>query len=104
MVEIELDAFSGRPNPRWPLDDAQAAELLALLADLPAAAPRPHADLGYRGFLVHRGGALAPIRVGAGTVEIDGASHADRRAAEAWLLRNARALGWAAVVEGVVPP
>mgnify|MGYP000184426915 CR=1 FL=1 len=26
MVEIELDAFSGRPNPRWPLDDAQAAD------------------------------------------------------------------------------
>ena len=104
MVQIELDAFSGRPNPRWALDDAQAAELLALLADLPAATPRPRAALGYRGFLVHRGGALAPIRVGAGTVEIDGTSHADRHGAEAWLLRNARARGWAAAVEGVVPP
>lgn len=101
MVEIELDALSGQPNPRWTLDAAQATELLALLAGLPTAAAQPHFELGYRGFLVHRGGATPPVRVVAGQVEIDGETRADRRGAEAWLLHSARAHGWAAVVEGV---
>lgn len=105
-VQIELDALSGRPNPTWQLDAVQASELLALLADLPAAAPRPPAGLGYRGFLVHQGAlggaAAAPlVRVFAGGVEIDAKPYLDLRGAEAWLLRNARAMGWAAVVDGI---
>ena len=107
-VQIELDALSGRPNPTWRLDASQALELLALLADLPAAASRPPAGLGYRGFLVHQGVArdaapALPVRVFAGGVEIDAKPHLDLRGAEAWLLRNARAMGWAAVVDGISP-
>lgn len=105
-VQIELDALSGRPNPIWQLDVNQANELLALLANLPAAAPRPLAGMGYRGFLVHQGAAgsavaAPPLRVFAGGVEIDAQPYLDLRGAEAWLLRNARAMGWAAVVEGI---
>jgi hypothetical protein len=50
---VELDAFSGRPNPRWELDDAGSERLRALIARLSAAsgAPAEPAGLGYRGFI-----------------------------------------------------
>jgi hypothetical protein len=49
---VELDIFSGRPNPRWELDEQTYKELLRLQSRLkPArqAAPEPP-GLGYRGF------------------------------------------------------
>lgn len=52
-IEVELDIFSGRPNPRWTLSDAAAREFTDRLAALPAAAPETLAgNLGYRGFVV----------------------------------------------------
>ena len=53
MLLIELDAFSGRPNPRWELDYADSNTLRALIAGLPASseAPAEPAGLGYRGFI-----------------------------------------------------
>lgn len=49
---VELDVFSGRPNPRWRLDERNHRQFLKLLGALsPAAvAPDPPA-LGYRGFV-----------------------------------------------------
>jgi hypothetical protein len=49
---VELDIFSGRPNPRWQLDERTSRELRELLRRLrrsvgPAIEP---AGLGYRGF------------------------------------------------------
>lgn len=50
---VELDAFSGRPNPRWTLTETEAAELRRLITGL---APAPGGGsfsppgLGYRGF------------------------------------------------------
>ena len=105
MLKIELDVFSGRPNPTWQLDDAQAIELLALMADLPIVTQRQTGQLGYRGFLVYRpgpGGAVAaPVRVYAGTVEIDSQPFADVHGAEAWLMRCARANGSAAILDSI---
>ena len=49
---VELDIFSGRPNPRWELDEPDAGELQRLQSSLPASggtAPEPP-PLGYRGF------------------------------------------------------
>jgi hypothetical protein len=52
-VLVELDVFSGRPNPRWELDDRASQELRQLQSRLTkareAAAEPP--GLGYRGFL-----------------------------------------------------
>ena len=51
VVLVELDVFSGRPNPRWELDEPTTAELQRILSGLsPAtnAAPEPP-GLGYRG-------------------------------------------------------
>jgi hypothetical protein len=49
---VELDAFSGRPNPRWQLDERDRQELLRLqgqLTETSGVPPAPPA-LGYRGF------------------------------------------------------
>jgi hypothetical protein len=49
---VELEVFSGRPNPRWELDEKNAATLTRLEASLRAAdrAPPAAPGLGYRGF------------------------------------------------------
>ena len=51
-ITVEVDLFSGRPNPRWPLTEAEARDLAALLAGRSdsSSAPPP---LGYRGFVIH---------------------------------------------------
>ena len=52
-VEVELDIFSGMPNPTWVLTDAEADSFVKQLA---AAPPGPATELsgnlGYRGFIV----------------------------------------------------
>jgi hypothetical protein len=50
---IELDDFSGRPNPRWELDEQSAAALRAREARLTTSdvAPPESPGLGYRGFV-----------------------------------------------------
>jgi hypothetical protein len=49
---VELDIFSGRPNPGWELDEQAVDELRSLHAALPASAEQVPAPpgLGYRGF------------------------------------------------------
>jgi hypothetical protein len=52
-VAVELDVFSGMPNPSWTLSDEAAAELSQRVAALPAGAPAALSSaLGYRGFIV----------------------------------------------------
>ena len=51
---VELDVFSGRPNPRWELDEQRSHELRQLerrLTPAGQAAPEPP-GLGYRGFVL----------------------------------------------------
>lgn len=55
-MRVELDIYSGRPNPAWTLTAEQEGDFRGLLARLraagfaPAGVPTP--DLGYRGLLV----------------------------------------------------
>jgi hypothetical protein len=52
MVDVELDIFSGNPNPVWTLSDADCAQFLEKLAALPGASPAEFdTNLGYRGFI-----------------------------------------------------
>ena len=52
-LEVELDVFSGRPNPRWVLPADERDSLLNLVASLKeAGGPMPAAGLGYRGFIL----------------------------------------------------
>lgn len=52
-MQVDVDLFSGRPNPNWALDAAGASEVLALVDALPACpcGPPPEA-LGFRGFVL----------------------------------------------------
>ncbi|MFB9908347.1 hypothetical protein [Allokutzneria oryzae] len=52
VMEIELDVFSGIPNPRWPLSPEEAERLVALLPT-PLPSPPRSGALGYRGFVLH---------------------------------------------------
>jgi hypothetical protein len=59
MLEVELDVFSGMPNPTWVLPTSQEATLHELLsADPNQISPTARADqrlgLGYRGLIVRR--------------------------------------------------
>src|SRR5215475_2806090 len=50
---VELDVFSGRPNPRWELDESSSQKLRYLQSRLTNARESPPGvpGLGYRGFL-----------------------------------------------------
>jgi hypothetical protein len=101
ILEVELDAFSGRPNPRWELTGTQAAEFLARLHALqPTRANQFGSEgLGYRGFVVRTTAEAAndfdEVRLYRGTVFM---RHRDRveaysdpqRTLERWLLDSAR--------------
>lgn len=59
MYEVELDIFSGRPNPRWTLSPAEAASLTQQILDgVTPVVPADVTDgrLGYRGYLVRATG------------------------------------------------
>jgi hypothetical protein len=75
---VELDAFSGRPNPRWRLSDSEVAELARLIAGLAPASggssPNPP-GLGYRGFRLE--GAAGAYRVYGELVQPPGSVLAD---------------------------
>ena len=72
-VEVELDIFSGMPNPTWVLTDAEADSFVKQLA---AAPPGPATELsgnlGYRGFIVQvtQGADTQLIHIQAGTIHI----------------------------------
>lgn len=92
--EVELDIFSGMPNPTWPLTDAEADNFVHQLSALPRTAARELAgNLGYRGFVVQctQGAATQAIRIQSGTVYlIEGATTTyardEARRLERWLL------------------
>jgi hypothetical protein len=87
IVNVELDVFSGRANPRWVLDTFTAQQLRALLDELPPAPEPARASpgLGYRGFRGTDG--TARWHAFGGVVTVDGTVFADpRRRVERWLL------------------
>lgn len=97
-VEVELDIFSGMPNPEWRLSDADAALFLRKVDELPEASPAQLANnLGYRGFIVRiqRDPDETRILIQNGTVQSTRADtttyHNDTdRALERWLLNSGR--------------
>jgi hypothetical protein len=52
-VTVEVDIFSGMPNPVWTLSEAAAAAYLSKLSELSRTAARQRSGkLGYRGLVV----------------------------------------------------
>jgi hypothetical protein len=100
-VQVELDAFSGRPNPRWDMRGPQAAEFVKRLHTLRMLeANGSIADgLGYRGFIIRSNGERVngydEIRLYRGTVIARRGDRSERfsdpeRGLERWLLDSAR--------------
>jgi hypothetical protein len=93
-ITVEVDVFSGRPNPTWQLSAGEARTLLQMLDGTrsgdsrePCAVP----GLGYRGLNVKIvGGAnLSHWRVFDGCVEQNGRAFADPNAnVESFILRS----------------
>jgi len=53
QIEVELDIFSGMPNPRWILTNAEADIFMKKLTALSQIAEtKLSGNLGYRGFIV----------------------------------------------------
>jgi hypothetical protein len=100
-MEIELDVFSGRPNPTWAASPERAASVSRALSSLPAAPGRPEAGhLGYRGFIVRQAGLRARVYDGHVFVTTNGATRTfvDSAGLENQLIDDARERGWAGVV------
>jgi len=96
MFEVELDIFSGRPNPRWTLDGREEAELIERMSDrtVPFVAPNDtDGYLGYRGFVLRATGNTAAVLTSRGLpTEFrvrDGLGHTIDLGAESWLLATA---------------
>ncbi len=92
---VVLEIFSGRPDPTWPLNVFQLAELRERLAALRDAGEHrlpPEPGLGYRGLHVsiETGGHGEIVAVRQGRVAFQGRILVDRfRKLERWLLDTA---------------
>jgi hypothetical protein len=100
-LEVEVDLYSGRPNPRLRLAPAAAAELMRRVAALsPLSGPaRISEGLGYRGFRIEPDNddpSVAESVISNGVVVVRDRSGAERfladpeRALERWLAETVR--------------
>jgi hypothetical protein len=110
-MTVELDVYSGRPNPTWSLSAAEAEQIAGLLKDLPRTAAGAAEGLGYRGFVLRMsdpaGATSKSVRVSTGVVTIqqgDRAEHfVDAHGVEERLLQQARDHGFGSVVDALRP-
>lgn len=97
-VKVELDIFSGMPNPTWVLTNAEADSFVKQLAALSrTSATELAGKLGYRGFIVQvtQGPNTQLIRIQAGTVQISKDAtnvyaYDEDRELERWLLNTGK--------------
>jgi hypothetical protein len=91
---VELDIFSGQPNPRWELSREQARILQEKLLLLPARSGPAHMfdGLGYRGVIVHDvDEQRSYMKVGFGWVVRSESVYEDQgRMLERWLLSTGK--------------
>jgi hypothetical protein len=96
--EVELDIFSGMPNPTWILTNVEADSFMKQLDALPPTSARElSGNLGYRGFIVQctQAADTQLIRIQAGTVHIskgttDVYAYDKDRQLERWLLNTGK--------------
>lgn len=108
-MTVELDVFSGRPNPTWTLSEKESTELLNLLKSLPAAKESNEEDgLGYRGFILSdfkvTEGLPATIRVYRKTINMQfdqPQSFQDIHGIEHKLLQQASLHGFGAIADSL---
>lgn len=100
-MQIELDIFSGRPNPTWDLDDEEVDKLLTLMAQRSRKVSRGfnNGGLGYRGFILtstqQQSGMFDQAHVFRGVIKLTSGTRVtflrdDKQEIEYWLLNMAR--------------
>jgi len=96
---VELDVFSGRPNPTWTLEPALASDLLDRIARLHSTiqAVECPQNLGYRGFIVQYldagSNVIQTVRACGGIIEVTNATGSmyyvdPQKQIELWLLAS----------------
>ena len=109
-ISIELDVFSGRPNPSWELSPSESGELYQQLSPLPETDKNKSVfndGLGYRGFVISVSGADAAtslpstIRVYKRFVLMNGKVYSDQHSVEKKLIEQARKKGFADIIESL---
>ncbi len=108
MINVELDVYSGRPNPSWQLSQTEADDLLALIPIIQnqtAIKAVENDALGYRGFIVtiKNGGKDLPnvIKVHAGIITLADKSFYDNSFLEKKLIHQATKKGFGNLVNGL---
>ena len=101
---VELDVFSGRPNPRWQLSAEEGADLENRLGGLPQTDPAEiPAPLGYRGFRIQDENDLNITVATNGLVVVHSNSgdkfYRDTKNVEGWLKAEAEVRGYGRVVD-----
>lgn len=106
-IMVELDIFSGRPNPSWELSAEGVSELGVRMTNLTPASKSPVVGgLGYRGFVISNPdkieGLPIQIRVYNGTITTTEKELAnyyeDKNNIESWLLEQAQNRGYGGIV------
>ncbi len=94
-AQVELDIFSGRPNPKWSLSSKDTKTLAAMIEKLPRTKSTSIFDgLGYRGFVVNSSTPIAgvnSIKIYKQVVKLDAANYRkdSDKTIERWLLTKA---------------
>jgi len=119
MIEVELDIFSGEPNPKWELSEEQIEELEARLrVFFVSTKPQTPPPLGYRGFFITNLGKnpMIPEALHEVSAERSEQIHAyngvltimdkvridcwkDESKIEEWLISQARELGYGKIID-----
>ena len=93
-ADVEIDIFSGLPNPTWTLSNMQTASLLGMVSELSQTEAKAQSDdLGYRGMIVRmrEEAAVRELYVHNGIVELNGRHYSDPdRRMERWLLETGK--------------
>jgi hypothetical protein len=109
-ITIELDIYSGRPNPSWKMDVKQTNDLLQKLAKLytlPKAELDVQDGLGYRGFIIKvvddnkKDEAPIIVKVFHGIIKIDDNLFEDTILLEKNLLNQAKQNGYKNIIESL---
>ncbi len=110
-IRVELDIFSGRPNPSWELSAEDVSELAGRITNLtPASRSSVMGGLGYRGFVISNPGKIEglpiQIRVYNGTITITEneltSYYEDMNNIESWFLEQAQKRGYGDIIgEGI---
>lgn len=96
-VEVEIDIFSGMPNPSWTLTETDAVTFLSKFNELHETEEKSLANnLGYRGFIIRiRQGLYQELHIQNGVVSVVNANKFlidPNRSLERWLLETGRSL------------